>query len=153
MEEYRESLDVMESHNSFGEVTGMENQDMEVMEVTRQLIQVLKGTVESLQMNLSQERDENAGLKLTIEAMESENEVLQEKVFQMESLLQELQEAKAESESGEILSLPELEQKLGFYYKDVKKMNPKKLNGEDGETLYNILDYTFKTLKKAGLKL
>ena len=129
----------------------MENQDMQVMEITRQLIQVLKGTVESLQMNLSQEQDENAGLRLTIEALQDENESLQEKVFQMEAMLQEIQEAKAES--TESLSLPELEQKLGFYYQDVKKMNPKKLNVEDGETLYNILDYTFKTLKKAGLKL
>lgn len=131
----------------------MENRDIQVMEVTRQLIQVLKGTVESLQMNLSQERDENAGLKLTIEAMQDENEALQEKVFQMEAMLQEIQEAKAEAEKENTLSLPELEQKLGFYYQDVKKMNPKKLNVEDGETLYNILEYTFKTLKKAGVKL
>ena len=32
---------------------------LEAMEVARQLILVLKGTVESLQMNLSQERDDN----------------------------------------------------------------------------------------------
>ena len=43
---------------------------LEAMEVARQLILVLKGTVESLQMNLSQERDDNEGLKLTIESLE-----------------------------------------------------------------------------------
>ena len=46
---------------------------LEAMEVARQLILVLKGTVESLQMNLSQERDDNEGLKLTIESLEDEN--------------------------------------------------------------------------------
>ena len=115
--------------------------NVQVIEVTRQLIQVLRGTVESLQMNLSQERDENEGLHLTIDALQRENEKLQEKVWQMESVLQELQE-----------SFKGLEKKLGFYYQDVKKMDPKKLNVEDGETLYHILDYTFKTLKKAGLQ-
>ena len=51
---------------------------LEAMEVARQLILVLKGTVESLQMNLSQERDDNEGLKLTIESLEDENARLQE---------------------------------------------------------------------------
>lgn len=129
----------------------MENQELQMMETTRQLIQVLKGTVESLQLNLSQERDERAGLELTLGAMQDDNGKLQEKVFQMESLLQEIEEKKANSK--EILSLPQLEQQLSFYYQDVKMMNPKKLTAEDGETLYNILEYTFKTLRKAGLKL
>lgn len=125
--------------------------NVQVIEVTRQLIQVLRGTVESLQMNLSQERDENEGLHLTIDALQRENEKLQEKVWQMESVLQELQEREAEKEEG-AESFKGLEKKLGFYYQDVKKMDPKKLNVEDGETLYHILDYTFKTLKKAGLQ-
>ncbi len=125
--------------------------NVQVIEVTRQLIQVLRGTVESLQMNLSQERDENEGLHLTIDALQRENEKLQEKVWQMESVLQELQEREAEKAEG-AESFKGLEKKLGFYYQDVKKMDPKKLNVEDGETLYHILDYTFKTLKKAGLQ-
>ena len=49
-------------------------------------------------------------------------------------------------------SREELEKKLGFYYKDLKKLDEKNLTAEDSETLYNILVYTFKTLKKAGLK-
>ena len=44
-------------------------------------------------------------------------------------------------------------EKLAFYYKDMKRIDPKKLTAEDGETLYNILDYTFKALKKAGVKM
>ena len=35
----------------------------------------------------------------------------------------------------------------------MKKVDAKNLTAEDSETLYNILDYTFKALKKAGLKL
>lgn len=45
-----------------------------------------------------------------------------------------------------------LEKKLGFYYKDLKAVDGKNLTAEDSETLYNILDYTFKALRKAGLK-
>ncbi|MEE0029772.1 MAG: tetratricopeptide repeat protein, partial [Dialister sp.] len=57
---------------------------LEAMEVARQLILVLKGTVESLQMNLSQERDDNEGLKLTIESLEDENARLQEELFKVQ---------------------------------------------------------------------
>ena len=35
----------------------------------------------------------------------------------------------------------------------MKQLDPKKFTAEDGETLYNILDYTFKALKKAGVKM
>ena len=35
----------------------------------------------------------------------------------------------------------------------MKRIDSKKLTAEDGETLYNILDYTFKALKKAGVKM
>ena len=58
---------------------------LEAMEVARQLILVLKGTVESLQMNLSQERDDNEGLKLTIESLEDENARLQEELFKVQA--------------------------------------------------------------------
>ncbi len=122
------------------------------MKVTLELIQLLQGRVESLQMNLSQARDDKEGLELTVEALQDENEKMQEKLFQMEALLQEMKEAQTESSEG-VETLHGLEEKLSFYYQDVKKMNPKKLNAEDGETLYHILDYTFKSLKKAGLKL
>ena len=125
---------------------------LKTLEVTRQLIETLRGTIESLQLNLSQERDDNEGLALTVEALQADNEKLQEKIFQMESLLQEEKESQAEAGENQE-TLKGLEKKLGFYYQDVKKMNPKQLNVEDGETLYNILDYTFKALKKAGLKL
>ena len=122
---------------------------LEAMEVARQLILVLKGTVESLQMNLSQERDDNEGLKLTIESLEDENARLQEELFQVQAAVEEKDAAKEnQSETIEAVS-----KKLAFYYKGMKQIDPKKLTAEDGETLYNILDYTFKTLKKAGLKI
>ena len=108
---------------------------LEAMEVARQLIQVLKGTVESLQMNLSQERDDNEGLKLTIKVQAG---AVEEKDTAKEN------QAEAIEAIGE---------KLAFYYKDMKRIDPKKLTAEDGETLYNILDYTFKALKKAGVKM
>ena len=94
----------------------MDNQEISksAMEAAAETIQVLKGTVESLQMNLDQERDAIDGLHLTIDSLEKENEKLQERVFQLEA-----------------------------------EMNQPKV---DSETLYNILDYTFKALRKAGLK-
>lgn len=121
-------------------------------------IQVLKGTVESLQLNLSQERDANEGLQLTIESLKGDNERLQEENFQLQSALQSLKETEDKKPSAEKtdhskVSLQELAQKLSFYYQDMKKVDAKNLTAEDSETLYNILDYTFKTLKKAGLKL
>ena len=129
-----------------------QNETVKTLEVTRQLIETLRGTVESLQLNLSQERDDNEGLALTIEALQADNEKLQEKIFQMEALLQEEKESQVEASENQE-NLKGLEKKLSFYYQDVKKMNPKQLNVEDGETLYNILDYTFKALIKAGLQL
>lgn len=115
-------------------------------------IQALKGTVECLQINLSQERDNNEGLNLTIESLQNENNELQEKVFQLEAELQAVkEEEKPAGPSSEVVE--ELEKKLGFYCKDLKKLDEKNLTAEDSETLYNILAYTFKTLKKAGLKL
>lgn len=115
-------------------------------------IQALKGTVECLQINLSQERDNNEGLNLTIESLRNENNELQEKVFQLEAELQAVkEEEKPACPSSEVVE--ELEKKLGFYCKDLKKLDEKNLTAEDSETLYNILAYTFKTLKKAGLKL
>lgn len=115
-------------------------------------IQALKGTVECLQINLSQERDNNEGLNLTIESLRNENNELQEKVFQLEEELQAVkEEEKPAGPSSEVVE--ELEKKLGFYCKDLKKLDEKNLTAEDSEILYNILAYTFKTLKKAGLKL
>lgn len=115
-------------------------------------IQALKGTVECLQINLSQERDNNEGLNLTIESLRNENNELQEKVFQLEAELQAVkEEEKTAGPSSEVVE--ELEKKLGFYCKDLKKLDEKNLTAEDSEILYNILAYTFKTLKKAGLKL
>ncbi|MEE1377027.1 MAG: hypothetical protein U0K15_08405 [Dialister sp.] len=120
---------------------------LEAMEVARQLILVLKGTVESLQMNLSQERDDNEGLKLTIESLEDENARLQEELFKVQAGAVEEKDTAKENQAEAI------GEKLAFYYKDMKRIDPKKLTAEDGETLYNILDYTFKALKKAGVKM
>lgn len=126
----------------------------------RDTIAALKGTVECLQVNLSQERDANEGLNLTIESLHGENGSLQEKTFQLEAELDALkQEMKDEkNQKKQETAVPEsevrreLEKKLGFYYKDLKNMDEKNLAAEDSETLYHILTYTFKTLKKAGLQ-
>ena len=115
------------------------------MEAAAETIQVLKGTVESLQMNLDQERDAIDGLHLTIDSLEKENEKLQERVFQLEA---EMNQPKVETPAEGI----DIAKKLGFYYKDLKAVDGKNLTAEDSETLYNILDYTFKALRKAGLK-
>lgn len=125
----------------------------------RDTIEALKGTLECLEVNLSQERDANEGLNLTIEALRKENENLQEKTFQLEAEIVSLkQEAKDSEDRKKDDAVPpseirvELEKKLGFYYKDLKNVDEKNLTAEDSETLYHILTYTFKTLKKAGLK-
>lgn len=123
---------------------------LEAMEVARQLILVLKGTVESLQMNLSQERDDNEGLKLTIESLEDENARLQEELFKVQAGAVEEKDTAKENQAEASEAIGE---KLAFYYKDMKRIDPKKFTAEDGETLYNILDYTFKALKKAGVKM
>lgn len=127
---------------------------LEAMEVARQLILVLKGTVESLQMNLSQERDDNEGLKLTIESLEDENARLQEELFKVQAGAQAgAAEEKDTAKENQAEAIEAISEKLAFYYKDMKRIDPKKLTAEDGETLYNILDYTFKALKKAGVKM
>lgn len=125
----------------------------------RDTIEALKGTLECLEVNLSQERDANEGLNLTIEALRKENENLQEKAFQLEAEIVSLkEEAKDSEDRKKDDSVPpseiraELEKKLGFYYKDLKNVDEKNLTAEDSETLFHILTYTFKTLKKAGLK-
>lgn len=126
----------------------------------RDTIAALKGTVECLQVNLSQERDANEGLNLTIESLRGENGSLQEKTFQLEAELDALkQEMKDEkNQKKQETAVPEsevrreLEKKLGFYYKDLKNMDEKNLTAEDSGTLYHILTYTFKTLKKVGLQ-
>lgn len=125
----------------------------------RDTIEALKGTLECLEVNLSQERDANEGLNLTIEALRKENENLQEKAFQLEaeivSLKQEAKDSEDRKKDDSVLPSEiraELEKKLGFYYKDLKNVDEKNLTAEDSETLYHILTYTFKTLKKAGLK-
>lgn len=119
------------------------------MEAAAETIQALKGTVESLQMNLDQERDAIDGLHLTIDSLKKENEKLQERVFQLEA---EMNQPKVETPAEGIDIAKNLEKKLGFYYKDLKAVDGKNLTPEDSETLYNILDYTFKALRKAGLK-
>ena len=121
-----------------------------------EMIQVLKGTVEGLELNLSQVQDMNEGLQVMLDSLQAENEHLQEKVFQLEA---EETAYKGEKKSGaegaftSSESVQELEKKLGFYYRDLKKVDDKNLTAEDSETLYHILNYTFKTLKKAGLEL
>lgn len=132
--------------------------DKEGFRAAKDMIQVLKGTVESLQLNLSQERDTNDGLQLTLESLKEDNERLQEENFQLQSELESLKEKEKKQSSNEefgkpFLSSGELAEKLRFYYQDMKKVDAKNLTAEDSETLYNILDYTFKALKKAGLKL
>ena len=99
----------------------------------RDTIAALKGTVECLQVNLSQERDANEGLNLTIESLRGENGSLQEKTFQLKAELDALkQEMKDENnQKKQETAVPEsevrreLEKKLGFYYKDLKNMDEK----------------------------
>ena len=122
------------------------------LEVSKDLIRLLAGTVESLEMNLSQLRDEKEGLELTIAALQEENDGLTEKVFQLEAQAAEAGESALDGEDARE-TLQSVEEKLSFYAKEIKELNPKKLTAEDGETLYNILTYTYKTLRKAGVKV
>ena len=122
------------------------------LEVSKDLIRLLAGTVESLEMNLSQLRDEKEGLELTIAALQEENDGLTEKVFQLEAQAAEAGESALDGEDARE-TLQSVEEKLSFYAKEIKELNPKKLTAEDGETLYNILTYTYKTLRKAGVNV
>ena len=122
------------------------------LEVSNDLIRLLAGTVESLEMNLSQLRDEKEGLELTIAALQEENDGLTEKVFQLEAQAAEAGESALDGEDARE-TLQSVEEKLSFYAKEIKELNPKKLTTEDGETLYNILTYTYKTLRKAGVNV
>lgn len=92
----------------------------------------VEGTLECLEVNLSQERDANEGLNLTIEALRKENENLQERAFQLEAEIVSLkQEAKDSEDRKKDDAVPpseiraELEKKLGFYYKDLKNVDEK----------------------------
>ena len=122
------------------------------LEVSNDLIRLLAGTVESLEMNLSQLRDEKEGLELTIAALQEENDGLTENVFRLEAQAAEAGESALDGEDARE-TLQSVEEKLSFYAKEIKELNPKKLTAEDGETLYNILTYTYKTLRKAGVKV
>ena len=122
------------------------------LEVSNDLIRLLAGTVEILEMNLSQLRDEKEGLELTIAALQEENDGLTEKVFQLEAQAAEAGESALDGEDARE-TLQSVEEKLSFYAKEIKELNPKKLTAEDGETLYNILTYTYKTLRKAGVNV
>ena len=121
----------------------------------RDTIAALKGTVECLQVNLSQERDANEGLNLTIESLRGENGSLQEKTFQLKAELDALkQEMKDENnQKKQETAVPEsevrreLEKKLGFYYKDLKNMDEKNLTAEDS---VSYLDLYFQNPEEGG---
>ncbi len=82
--------------------------------------------------------------------MEDENARLQEELFKVQAGAVEEKDTAKENQAEAIEAIGE---KLAFYYNDMKRIDSKKLTAEDGETLYNILDYTFKALKKAGVKM
>lgn len=131
----------------------------ETAETAKTLIDALKGTAAGLKVALDQERDKNEGLELTCAKLQAEVDHLTEKVFQLEAENEAKQEESA-SESAvpaELEAFRELSQelsdKLSFYYKDIKALSPKDLGAEDAARLYQILDYTYKTLKKAGIRL
>lgn len=131
----------------------------ETAETAKTLIDALKGTAAGLKVALDQERDNNEGLELTCAKLQAEVDHLTEKAFQLEAENEAKQEEMA-SESAvpaELEAFRELSQelsdKLSFYYKDIKALSPKDLGAEDAARLYQILDYTYKTLKKAGIRL
>lgn len=131
----------------------------ETAETAKTLIDALKGTAAGLKVALDQERDKNEGLELTCAKLQAEVDHLTEKVFQLEAENEAKQEemasesaVPAELEASRELS-QELSDKLSFYYKDIKALSPKDLGAEDAARLYQILDYTYKTLKKAGIRL
>lgn len=131
----------------------------ETAETVKTLIDALKGTAAGLKVALDQERDKNEGLELTCAKLQAEVDHLTEKVFQLEAENEAKQEemasesaVPAELEASRKLS-QELSDKLSFYYKDIKALSPKDLGAEDAARLYQILDYTYKTLKKAGIRL
>lgn len=131
----------------------------ETEETAKTLIDALKGTAAGLKVALDQERDKNEGLELTCAKLQAEVDHLTEKVFQLEAENEAKQEemasgsaVPAELEASRELS-QELSDKLSFYYKDIKALSPKDLGAEDAARLYQILDYTYKTLKKAGIRL
>ena len=111
------------------------------MKTAAETLTVLRGVVEGLQMDLNRARDENEGLALTVESLKEENEKL--RIGAAAENAPEVDEDIRQT----------LEKKLAFYYRDMKKIDPKTITAEDGETLFHILEYTFKALKKAGLEL
>lgn len=117
-----------------------------------EMIELLKETMELLEMNLSQVRDENEELQETAEALQEENMRLQERLMQLDAELSSMKEEKSRPQDR-TEEIRELEKKLSFYYQDMKSVDARHLTAEDSETLYNILIYTFKTLRKAGLNL
>ncbi len=116
---------------------------LETLITSRDMIYSLKGTVASLREELEAARDENEGLLMTVDSLE----------HQLASLTEKVMVAESKEEETETTLVDVLSEKLSYYYKDVKEIDEKKLTAEDAERLYNILMYTYKTLKKSGVKL
>ncbi len=108
---------------------------LEAMEVARQLILVLKGTVESLQMNLSQERDDNEGLKLTIESLEDENARLQEELFKVQAGAVEEKDTAKENQAEAIEAIGE---KLANFELQIHLRG-----GKHRESLFHVIAFLF----------
>ncbi len=115
-----------------------------VLAEAKETIGVLRGMVEMLDGNLQQALEERDELAEAAVSLQEENDKLQESLLQRES------RGQTSAEAGEICRA--LGEKLAPYYKDMALYNEKHITAEDGEMLYNTLQYTFKQMKKAGVK-
>lgn len=129
------------------------NEEMmkDTVATAKTLIDALKGTAAGLKIALDQERDRNEGLALTCAKLQDEVDSLTEEVFRLQAELSEQKETAGEAPVPDFAG--PLADKLSFYYNDFCTLNPKELGEEEAARLYQVMDYTYKSLKKAGIPL
>lgn len=100
----------------------MKQREQQALENAAETIKTLRGVVESLKTRIRVLEEENHQIKEALDKMKIGNEI------------------------------PDyFDERLGIYYRDLCHYNEKNLSDEDGERLYQTLQYVFKELRKWGI--
>lgn len=131
--------------------------DTKVLEEARRTISLLREAATVLSRELEEARTHSAGEALAMEALHHEigqmRASLAERDAAIAALREELHVIEERRRAAEQapLSEDELAVRLQYYYRDFLTVDPKRLEKEDAERLYEVMKYLFGELRKAGL--